>query len=147
MEARHGAEARVGPKLLALPKLINQYGDEIEADLRETYQVDLLDMYRGLIRPVVVLRLVMQLGPGSRLAKKSAGPAGAWSTESHLLAHIVDVLAVANYQRGGGKGTRPKPISRPGSEPKTTRTGKATLPQADIKEYLDRLHSGQTKEG
>lgn len=36
-----------------------------------------------------------------------------WSMNTHLLALIADVLAGANWQRGGGKGKRPKPIPRP----------------------------------
>jgi hypothetical protein len=36
-----------------------------------------------------------------------------WTMDRHLLAAIVDLLAAANYQRGGGKGTAPKPVPRP----------------------------------
>lgn len=35
-------------------------------------------------------------------------------TTNYLLAHVVDRLASANHQRGGGKGSKPKPIPRPG---------------------------------
>jgi hypothetical protein len=31
----------------------------------------------------------------------------------HLLATAIDVLAAANWQRGGGKSPRPKPLQRP----------------------------------
>lgn len=36
-----------------------------------------------------------------------------WDIKTHLLACISDILAGANWQRGGGKGERPKPIERP----------------------------------
>ena len=36
-----------------------------------------------------------------------------WSADTYLLAHIADLLAVANWQRSGGKGQRPKPVIRP----------------------------------
>lgn len=49
----------------------------------------------------------------------------AWGLEHHLLALIADLLAGANWQRGGGKGSKPRPIPRPGvsDEPTGTRDG------------------------
>jgi len=41
------------------------------------------------------------------------GQAARWDVNAHLLANVVDVLLGANWQRGGGKGSRPKPIARP----------------------------------
>ncbi|MGC4891090.1 hypothetical protein [Micromonospora sp. DT227] len=41
------------------------------------------------------------------------GDAARWSITDHLLAVVVDLLAGANWQRGGGKGPKPKPIKRP----------------------------------
>lgn len=40
-------------------------------------------------------------------------PAEAWDANTHLLAYLGDLLAGANWQRGGGKGSRPKPLKRP----------------------------------
>lgn len=49
-----------------------------------------------------------------------------WGDSEHLLAGIFDLLAGANWQRGGGKGTRPKPIRRPTDKAQETRyVGKA----------------------
>jgi hypothetical protein len=50
-----------------------------------------------------------------------------WTLEAQLLALIGDILNVANYQRGGGKGQKPKPLERPGVKPevKTTWGGTA----------------------
>ena len=36
-----------------------------------------------------------------------------WGQIDYLLASVVDALAGANWQRGGGKGARPKPLTRP----------------------------------
>lgn len=36
-----------------------------------------------------------------------------WDTSAYLLAQVVDSLAGANWQRSGGKGSRPKPVPRP----------------------------------
>ena len=41
------------------------------------------------------------------------GTDAAWSAETHMLANLVDLTVWANYQRGGGEGTKPKPIPRP----------------------------------
>lgn len=41
------------------------------------------------------------------------GDAARWGITEHLLASAVDALHGANWQRGGGKGSRPKPINRP----------------------------------
>jgi hypothetical protein len=38
-----------------------------------------------------------------------------WTADTYLLAHIADTLALANWQRADGKGSRPKPIPRPTS--------------------------------
>jgi hypothetical protein len=44
--------------------------------------------------------------------------------DRHLAALTVDQLALANWQRGGGKRKdRPKPIPRPGVKSAVTRTG------------------------
>ena len=36
-----------------------------------------------------------------------------WSVEAQLMAFAVDALNGANWQRSGGKGSKPKPIDRP----------------------------------
>lgn len=50
----------------------------------------------------------------SQLFQAVRGPQ--WSAELHMLANIFDTVAAANWQRGGGKGGRPKPIKRPGGK-------------------------------
>lgn len=54
---------------------------------------------------------------GSAVAAYFDGESAGWSMDTHLLAYIGDLLAGANWQRGGGKGDKPKPIPRPGSSP------------------------------
>ncbi len=36
-----------------------------------------------------------------------------WGNQEELLATCADILMMANYQRGGGKGRKPEPIKRP----------------------------------
>lgn len=51
----------------------------------------------------------------SALARAVHGEAAAWGPTEHLLATVIDVLQIANWQRAGKKGgPRPKPIPRPG---------------------------------
>lgn len=62
-----------------------------------------------------------------------------------LLALIADLLAGANWQRGGGKGQRPKPIPRPGVGPQTTRIGgQASYSEAEMRALIDRHSRGIT---
>lgn len=60
-----------------------------------------------------------------------------WTDHEYLLAGILDLLAGANWQRGGGKGSRPKPVKRPGDTKGETRYGKA-VPIDIAKERLRR---------
>ncbi|WP_433024687.1 hypothetical protein [Actinomycetospora sp. CA-053990] len=68
-----------------------------------------------------MLTLVEQLPIDS--ATKAAARGGpehrAWVVDTYLLAQVADLLAGANYQRGGGKGGKPKPVTRPGVKPQT----------------------------
>jgi hypothetical protein len=58
------------------------------------------------------------------------GDAARWGVSEHLQATIVDVLMGANWQRGGGKGQRPTPISRPDARTEKRR-----------REYVSRLRN------
>lgn len=61
-----------------------------------------------------VIMFARHAGPGQSLYHVTNGPDSAWTLEAQIMALVVDVLNVANYQRGGGKGQRPKPLQRPG---------------------------------
>lgn len=69
-------------------------------------------MWRGDISVWKISRLASQLPPGARVWQ-SLGDTEAWSTEAHLLALVAETLSWANYQRGMGKGAKPKPVPRP----------------------------------
>ena len=55
--------------------------------------------------------------PAGSAVHRATDPDHAWTIEALLLAHVVDLLALSVWQRGGGKGPRPKPIPRPGARP------------------------------
>lgn len=68
------------------------------------------------MRPSRLLARILNLPPESAFIRAIA-PQAAWTPGEYLLAMAVDQLAAANYQRGGGRGTRPDPVPRPGGAP------------------------------
>lgn len=44
---------------------------------------------------------------------------GGWTLQEYLLAVVADAGRFRLWQAGGGKGSKPKPIPRPGDEPDT----------------------------
>lgn len=76
------------------------------------------------------------------MALEQHGDAVRWSDTEHLLASILDVLAGANWQRGGGKGARPKPVKRPGDRRGEQHYGTA-IPIDLAKERLRRRREGR----
>jgi hypothetical protein len=68
--------------------------------------------------------------------RATRGEAVAWGPAEHLLAAVVDLLAGANWQRGGDKkAPRPKPLPRPGEAEakaqKATQTRERLLAQRE----------------
>lgn len=62
-----------------------------------------------------------------------------WSAEMHRLTDVLETLMAANWQRGGGKGPKPKPVKRPGVGKNAQRFGKAA-PLVDVRAHLMRLN-------
>lgn len=64
-----------------------------------------------------------------------------WGLQEHLLANIADVLRGANWQRGGGKGSKPKPMPRPGVGPakRTEHHGHTDRSPEEVAAYLARF--------
>lgn len=125
IEREHGGIA-------GLCRLIDQYGEAIEYELiglglRLDWLGSELLSWRDLL---VILR---NLPEGSRVDRAIRGEVASWRLSDHLLAGIVDLLAVANWQRGGRKaGPRPKSVPRPGAEPRTQRFGSDPIPIKDF---------------
>jgi len=99
--------------ITSLVAFLEEHGEAVEADLAFR-QIDLrhLGTPRLSWRRLRILIEALSLTPGTLLYRRLSGDD--WTLEQHLLALIVDRLAVANWQRSkeGQKGTRrPKPIS------------------------------------
>ncbi len=62
-----------------------------------------------------------------------------WSNTEVLLALTVDTLRGANWQRGGGKGPKPKPIKIPGSKAAGKKYGAGTDVES-VRAYLERIN-------
>jgi len=79
-----------------------------------------------------------QSPPGSALARSVRGPAAQWGVNERLLAGILHALHMANWQRGGGKGTKPKPITPPDEKaPGTQSFGSEPIKIRDFNEWWD----------
>ncbi|GHF38636.1 hypothetical protein GCM10010218_19780 [Streptomyces mashuensis] len=102
--------------------MIQQYPDELEADLLEHFGIDLLGLWRGqlsLRRISVLIKALM--GKAGRSALLAAFDESAtWSVQEHLSARISDSLELANFfflkaHSSESQGlTPPDPIRRPG---------------------------------
>lgn len=107
--------------------------------MQEYYGLDLGDMYRGVLNPYRVWRLIEKLPPGSRTYQAVGGARATWSTTEYMLANVVDALNAANWQRAG-KGPRPKPVKRPeGASGHSYGTKKPVATQQQILDYLHSL--------
>lgn len=106
--------------MIGLSDLLRRYGEAIEADFQQYYGIDLWRSVGRTIPWARVRRLVRSLPDDSRFVSAVAGdtPSGVgrgalpdvtgWPRRDRLLASIIDELAIANWQRGQGKGKRPQ---------------------------------------
>lgn len=74
----------------------------------------------------------------SALSRSIDGEESLWGLAEQLLAAIADRIEAGNWQRGGGKGSRPKPIMRPGVGPKKTNVSSRSFDSMTIEEFESR---------
>lgn len=124
-------------EIARLHRLLTEHGEAIEADLQQFHGIALSDLTTGRLTWRRLGVLVEELPPGSALAAR-LNPSMRWSNTEHLLAALVDLAANGNWQRGGGKGRKPKPIPRPG---KSTgrRIGRTNRSPREVATYLARF--------
>lgn len=128
--------------ILGLCELIDEHAEAIEYDLLslglDSRQIGTPDLDWWRLKAVI-----KNLPQGSALHRAINGTDALWGLPEHLLATIADALHMGNWQRGGGKGRRPKPISRPGNERKkvTKIGGGTTMTMAQARAWLDKRRS------
>ncbi len=101
-----------------LRRLLDEHEEAIEADLHRFYRIRLQE---ALYSPQADRRYTARelrtrirgLPPESALQRKLRGPMAEWGVTELLLRRIDHQLAGANWQRGGGKGSKPKPLDLP----------------------------------
>lgn len=84
------------------------------------------------------------LPPDSATVIAATGGTSLWGLQEHLTAATVDLLAAANWQRGGGKGVQPKPLKRPGVNDGDVERigGSRTYSVDEMRELLDLSRTG-----
>ena len=87
--------------------------------------------------------IVRSLPQSSALNRSMNGTDALWTLTDYLLATVADALHMGNWQRGGGKGNRPKPIPRPGRDNKnvTKFGGSKSMTMAQARAWLDKRRS------
>lgn len=153
---------RVPPEIASLVGLLEEHGEEVEADLQRWYRIDLRGLWSGDLSWRRLGALVKNLPPESATKtalrnatpehemRQAAGSAeyGPWSQTDMLLAELIDINRWLQWAKtkDAEKGTgHPEPYPRPGVK----RKGEAapvTAAVVDMLEYL-RAHHGASPEG
>lgn len=100
--------------ILGLSRLLKEHGEAVEYELiRLGLRLSWLGSEALTWRDLYVI--VKQSPTDSAIHRSFAGPDHVWGLQEHLLAAVFDVLAVANWQRGGDEnGKKPERLERPG---------------------------------
>ncbi|MFK4070335.1 hypothetical protein [Streptomyces sp. NPDC029674] len=103
---------------------MEEHAEALEADLLRHYGVDLLGWYRGELSSRRLAVLVRHLPGDSAFRLAHEGEVAQWSLTDHLLAAVVDHLAIANWMFASVNRDEdepapeaPQPVPRPGAQP------------------------------
>ncbi|WP_413811987.1 hypothetical protein [Streptomyces sp. OE57] len=101
---------------------MEEHAEALEADLLRYYGVDLLDWHREALSSRRLAVLVRHLPPDSAFVRAREGEAAEWGLTDHLLAAVVDHLAIANWMFTSANRDEyadppeaPVPVPRPGA--------------------------------
>jgi hypothetical protein len=136
-----GALRSAAGGISGLHALLEEHGEAIEWDLSHYHRHSLRDLFDGSLTWRQLRSFLSHLPRESALARKLLGDDARWGMSEQLLALAVDVLRQGNYQRGGGKGSRPKPIPRPGVSRGAVplQYGRTERDPDEVIAYLDRF--------
>lgn len=91
--------------------------------------------------------LVGALPAEAATSRRLHGERAQWSLTDHLLALVVDRLAIVSWQLAGDrKAPYPKPMPRPGVPDQTLRHGHTTRPAAEVIAFLRRIGPSRQEE-
>ncbi|MFD8018921.1 hypothetical protein ACFV6G_00590 [Streptomyces lavendulae] len=135
---------------MAVVRVVQDYQDELEADLLEFFGVDLLDLWRGRLslRRIGVLINSLMKKPGRSTLLEALDERTRWGESDYLLARISDALELSNYlyfkanAEDSDDLEQPDPIPRPGQpepepEPIETQFSSAT----ELSSFLGHMNS------
>lgn len=137
-----GLEGHAGG-ILGLDQLLDEHGGAVEYDLIALgLRLDDLGTERLTWRDLWV---IVQHSPReSAIARAVGAEEAVWSLTDHLLATVIDVLNIANWQRenagrprGKSPTRRPKRIPRPGVEGEHKTVGSEPIPIKDFEAWWD----------
>lgn len=114
MEGSFRGRGRGG--ILGLSRLLAEHGEAVEYELiRLGLRLSWLGSEALTWRDLFVI--VRQSPLDSAIHRSMTGPDYVWGLQEHLLAAVFDVLAAANWQRGGDEhAKKPERLKRPGVE-------------------------------
>ncbi|MGW0583368.1 hypothetical protein ACWD25_47370 [Streptomyces sp. NPDC002920] len=136
---------------MAVVRVVQDFPDELEADLLEFFQVDLLDLWHGrlsLRRIGVLIRSLMRK-PGRSTLLQAMDERSSWHENTYMLARISDALELSNFlflkANAAEEDSRdlelPPPIPRPG-EPEPQAEPKPEFSDArELTDFFGRLNS------
>lgn len=131
--------------ILSLVALIGEHTDAIRADLHRYHRIQLTDIGRTVTFGEV--RAFLAHLPHDAALWRAMGSPRQWGYPELLLAAIENRLSAGNWQRGGGKGRRPKPITAPGTnDAKSVTTGTA-VPMHRMRRLLDQWTGREVTDG
>ena len=84
--------------------------------------------------------------PGSAFYRKTHPQAGGWTPESDFLGAVLAAVQWGNWQRGGGKGDKPKQLKRPADKP-TASPGASPTSAKELKSRKEKLKSTMERMG
>ena len=131
-----------------LERLLREYWNELEADFRRHYHLRLSEAVHGQAgtaegrlpaRELLSLIHGLAAMPDSLLSRKLRGSMADWDLHAMLLRHQSLLLAGANWQRSGGKGSKPKPIPLPDARGRGDRPSKGKPSGENIAQRLRNL--------
>lgn len=120
----------------SLCELIDQHSEAIESDLLERgYRLADVGV-RYSWRDLLVMVRRFQAVPTTATSRSIHGER--WSVTDQLLAAVVDLLQVGNWQRQKSKSApRPKPLQRPWEKAKTRSFGSGAIPISQFADWWD----------